>query len=483
MSADPYEAVAYPGFPFAQTHPDRLFTVAVLHGVDAAPPAECRLLELGCGDGVNVVAMAAGLPGMRALGIDRAASPLERGRALAAAAGAGNVELRALDLLAARAEDLGEFDYVVAHGVLSWVPEPVRAALLALTAGVLAPSGVAFVSYNALPGGYVRRAARDLLRLHAGDEADPERRVARAQEAIALAQGFGARTDPYGIAFGHEIERLSRLAANSLLHDDLSDVWEPMALRHVAARAAEHGLAYLGDADLSELRLDRFPPGVDDALHRIAGDDVVLREQYGDLLAGRPFRQSLFVRADAAPSPQPVAAGVERLRLRVEVAPDPLPGGGHASPLDAALDRIAARFPATVAAADVPDVSSADLLAAFRLGRLELHARAPEWAVTLPERPAATPLARAMAATGTHVVTLDHGAYLADDPIARRLLTLMDGSRSPAQLVDGLVASVGRELVVEGDATPEELRSALAARAEEDLAAFLEARLIRQDAP
>src|SRR5688572_18371381 len=113
-TADPYEAVLYPGFPFAQTHPDRLFMVGVLHGLDPAPPEGCRVLEIGCGDGINLIAMAAALPGVTGVGIDRAAGPLERGRRYADALGL-DVQLRAIDLL--EAGDLGTFDYVVAHGV------------------------------------------------------------------------------------------------------------------------------------------------------------------------------------------------------------------------------------------------------------------------------------------------------------------------------------------------------------------------------
>src|SRR5687767_3290701 len=83
--ADPYEAVLYPGFPFAQTHPDRLYLLGVLHGLEPARPETCRVLEIGCGDGLNLVAMAASLPAMTGLGIDRAAAPLERGRRYAEA--------------------------------------------------------------------------------------------------------------------------------------------------------------------------------------------------------------------------------------------------------------------------------------------------------------------------------------------------------------------------------------------------------------
>lgn len=491
MTPDPYEEILYPGFPFAQTHPDRLFTVAALYGVAAARPETCRLLEIGCGDGVNLVAMAEGLPGMRAVGIDRAAYPLERGRSIAAEIGLDNVELRAVDLLEADG-DLGEFDYVVAHGVFSWVPDPVREALLALIARLLAPAGVAFVSYNALPGGHVRRAARDLLRWHARDAVEPGRRVQRAREAIALAQRFGNRTDPFGIALENEITRLAALPASSLLHDDLGHDWEPYMLADFVARARAHGLAYLADAELGELHDERYPAGVDDAIREAEPDDPVAREQYGDMLAGRPFRQTLLVGPDAAPSPDPVVSGLGALHLSARRAPDPL-AGEYASPADAALAVLAARYPRGATLGELAeetgtsaDLLGAGLLGAFRAGLLELEARPPRHASVLPERPSVTHLARVMARDGVHVPTLDHGVFRSDDPVTRRLITLMDGTRDREALVEGLLDSVGTELVleVEGGGPPgrEDLRGPFTHQTEINLAAFLKERLIVQDA-
>lgn len=441
MTADPYEAVLYPGFPFAQTHPDRLFVMGVLHGLHAAPPERSRVLEIGCGDGINLVAMAEGLPGLRGLGIDRAAGPLERGRRYAEALEL-DLEFRALDLL--EAGDLGEFDYVVAHGVYAWVPEPVREALLALTARSLAPQGLAFISYNALPGGHVRRAMRDLLRFHARGVPEPAARVARAREIQGVLQRWADRTDAYGVALNHELQRLDRLSDGSLVHDDLGEVWEPCSLTDFATAAGAHGLRYVADADLHELRHDRFPEGVEAVLRELGGDDQIAREQYGDLISGRAFRQSLLCRAEAAPSSAPVPDGIHRLVASTSHRPDPLPGGEPASAVDAAC--------AAVTAGREPDPGA--LLEAFRRGLVELRARPPRHATTLPARPRAALLARLMAVEGGAVATLSHEVLRSEDPFLLRVTALLDGSRDFAALLDALLASVGREIIVEVDGAP-----------------------------
>ena len=73
-----YDEVLYVGHPFAYTHPDRLATLAIVHGLEAAPVRTCRVLEIGCGDGANIVPMAATLPSAEFVGYDYAARPVAR---------------------------------------------------------------------------------------------------------------------------------------------------------------------------------------------------------------------------------------------------------------------------------------------------------------------------------------------------------------------------------------------------------------------
>src|SRR5262245_25562560 len=140
-----YDRLLYPGSPHYQTHPGRLATLALLHGMDPAPPAHCRVLEVGCGDGGNLIPLAYQYPDSCFLGIDLSTRAIENGLATVAALGLRNIELRALDLTEVT-PDLGQFDYAIAHGIYSWTPPPVRSYMLSIFRGNLAPQGVAFVS-------------------------------------------------------------------------------------------------------------------------------------------------------------------------------------------------------------------------------------------------------------------------------------------------------------------------------------------------
>ena len=164
-----YDQVLYPGVPLPQTHPDRLATIAGLFGMTPAAAPNCRVLELGCGDGGNLIPMALTLPASVFTGIDLAEPAIARGCALANTLGLENITLRHLDLMR-MGPDLGEFDYgvfdyIIAHGLYSWVPPEVRDQLLSLCRAHLAPQGVAYVSYNAGPGFARRRMFREMMLL------------------------------------------------------------------------------------------------------------------------------------------------------------------------------------------------------------------------------------------------------------------------------------------------------------------------------
>ncbi|MBA3531908.1 MAG: class I SAM-dependent methyltransferase, partial [Ardenticatenales bacterium] len=153
-------------------HVDGMATIAALQGLRPAPVAACRVLELGCGSGSNLIAMAYGLPESRFLGIDLSAQQSADGQATVAELGLPNVEIRQGDILAVD-DSFGPFDYIIAHGVYSWVPPVVREKVLSICRERLAPQGIAYVSYNVFPGWHPLLIIREMLRYHTRDLCHP----------------------------------------------------------------------------------------------------------------------------------------------------------------------------------------------------------------------------------------------------------------------------------------------------------------------
>ena len=137
--ASTYDEVSYGGNCFFYTHPDTLATVATLFGMSPPPVERCRVLELGCADGSNLIPMAMDLPGARFVGIDLSPRQIQEGRTTIEALGLRNIELEPISLMDV-GEDFGRFDYVICHGVYSWVPEAVQDRILEICAGTSRPT-------------------------------------------------------------------------------------------------------------------------------------------------------------------------------------------------------------------------------------------------------------------------------------------------------------------------------------------------------
>jgi SAM-dependent methyltransferase len=283
--ASAYERLAYPGYAYPATHPARLEAIARLFGLKSPDAARSRVLELGCGDGGNLLSLAQALPAASMVGIDASASAVERGRELARAAALTNVELRCIGIetLPDGAQPAGSFDYILCHGVYSWVPPQVRVALLAAVRRLLAPTGVAYVSYNAYPGSYLRDMASDILAYHVHESRDPEDKLAAAQELMRTIVAI-EQPSPYARVLRDQMERTLRHSDALLFHDDLAEVSTPFYFYEFIEHAAQHRLQFLSEAELFESQMRDVPDSAVQLMATLPADALV-REQYLDFFS------------------------------------------------------------------------------------------------------------------------------------------------------------------------------------------------------
>ena len=480
-----YDLLEYPSHVHPQAHPSRLAAIGRLHGLDAASPTACRLLEVGCGDGLQLLTLAMAYPRSRFVGVDLSRAAIARGEAMRRTLGLDNLQLVAADL-AAWDPGPSPFDYIVAHGFYSWVPDCVRGRLLALCRQALSPSGIAYVSYNALPGCHLRRLMWDMLRHHTRGIDDPRERIAAACALLECLDTDVAGSKLYGEIIRSEARDLLRRTEMSVLfHDDLADINQPFSITDFAAHAAASGLRYLAEADYHESSDAGLAPGARERLSARAKGDRLQREQYLDYLKGRRFRQTLLCHAEASMREAPDSAMVRGLHavghLRIDAADGGTldlaqgvaacftSGDGAALTTDhpvikAALASIGNAFPAApgfddaLAAAREASQSrhametDADALArawlsAFELGLLTLHCDPPGFANEAGAMPKASPLARLQLAAGSDLVTsLRPSMVRVDSVLAVELIRLLDGTRDrPALRRDLAARMVERE--------------------------------------
>ncbi|HEV7238626.1 MAG TPA: class I SAM-dependent methyltransferase [Thermoanaerobaculia bacterium] len=476
-----YERVPYASGSYHHTHPDHLATLALLHGLETAPPARCRVLELGCADGGNLVPMALELPESRFTGIDLSPRQIETGLANVRELGLTNVDLRVmsiLDVVLDRDASLGTFDYVLCHGVYSWVDADVREKILALCRATLAANGIAYVSYNALPGWHVRRFVRDLLQHATRGAEDP---AARSFELIRFLSDATARDqDAWAQILRGAREQFEAWAEHPeyILHDYLERTNAPLYFHEFVAHASRHGLRYAGDAEPPMNESDNLGPEVSQRLRALSSDPLE-QEQYFDFVVNRSFRRTLLVhegasldrtmqpermrRLHAASSARPVSdqpdlrAGIPEAfrneRGKPFTSTHPAAKGllvalAEAWPRSLSFDQLLMRV------VDADEALLADLLwSLYWSGVAELHVEPPQCANEVSELPRVSELARRQAARGAMVTNLRRRVLKIDDPVAMLLITHLDGTRDRAALLRLLdrEASAGRLDITAGE--------------------------------
>lgn len=493
-----YDEVPYDSLPFAQTHPARLATVATLFGLNPPPVERCRVLELGCASGGNIIPMAEAFPDSWFVGVDLSARQIADGERLLRKSGIANVSLRHASIVDVD-ETYGHFDYILCHGVYSWVPREVQEKILDVCANHLSPAGVAYVSYNTYPGWHMRGMIRDMLRYHALRFDSPEQRVSQARALLDfLAQSARKDGGAYSVLLRNELDLMKEQSDHYLYHEQLEDINEPVYFHEFAARASARGLRYLGESRISTMVTGNFGADVQKTLALLSTDQIQT-EQFLDFVRNRTFRETLLVRAEQQPdwsiAPERAyglhvaspAKATRRVDLTSAAAQFQSRSGMVVSTTSAlskaALLALAEVWPGTVPFAELlrlavarlgraPTDADSEALALSLLNvymsadLIELHAAPVRFARTPGAQPVALAHARVCAAEGqTTVANRRHeGVKLSD--LSQRLLPLIDGTRDHDTLASELTAlAVAGELSVQMGGQPvtdpAELRAAL----------------------
>jgi SAM-dependent methyltransferase/methyltransferase-like protein len=419
------------------------------------PTDQASVLELGCGDGANLIPMACDNPQGRFLGIDRAETPIQMARDMVLKLGLRNIEFQQLDLLEWSPKP-GEFDYIIAHGLYTWVPPAVRESMLAACGTGLSANGLAFISYNALPGCYFRSFIGDLMKLHTRRFPDPRQKIEHMRALAGLMAKSPGET-PQQLAIKKEFETLLERSGEVSFHDDLCEGNTPVYLLQFVEAAERHRLQYLSDADLHR----------DDSSSLLFQTGQWLEDrQYGDFQVCRRFRETILCRSGVPLDRTFRVENLKHLFLASPAEPQPeQPDGAQKFNLQKErslttnnvlakqlLCLLGGQWPRAVAFSELPfsipesQESAGVLLKLIQSDVIELRARAPQLAHVVSDHPVSSPLARAQLAEGSFTVTNQrHMSIELSDELARALVTLLDGSRNWSEVVRGLADAVQQD--------------------------------------
>lgn len=301
-----YSELGYKSMPFPYTTPATLEAYAALVGISAPNPKTARVLELGATYGGNIISQALFNPDATFIGIELSQEQVEKGNEVIANAGLTNVSLIQSDI-ASIGSEIGTFDYIIAHGVYSWVDDGVKEALLRLIDEHLAEDGIAYVSYNTYPGWHTMEEVRQLMMFSNRDKTQFNHK-----EKVLHGKTIGSIVGSQILKYDNLKERNSKFlgALRSVMqkdeyyvgHDHLEPNNDPVYFYQFNDHLGAHNLAYLCDADLTLSMVRSFDADIADTLDKLALNDHVAQEQYLDFMLDTTFRKSIICKAKHAES-------------------------------------------------------------------------------------------------------------------------------------------------------------------------------------
>ncbi len=471
----------YTSRPHAYTHPQNLYLMGSLFGLNPPDFRKCSVLELGCAGGGNILPLALDYPDARFTGYDIAANHIDEASRHKQALDLRNLTFETKDVADIGPGD-GKFDYIIVHGLLSWVPEPVREHIFRVCSENLTPHGLAYISYNAMPGWEILRQIRDQLVSHVGGIGDPQERFLRARKFLAKLAASAAKDNRYKIAVDSVRQAFAGEDPSYALYEYTGAINNPFSFSEIAAMAHAHGLQYVSETLILDMQPDNPSPETTALLSQAKDFNAWMKSL--DIILNRKFHRSIFTHADLpvrrnisrdflfkhylipafAPDSPPAFRGTRWKDLRFS-ADNPLmtsifsalaENSERAVRLDDVLAAVAGNMQKPVDEDLLRSTAAEKIFGLLAKGLIFLSAEPDRHAVRLSKRPKAYALARYQAALpGCGWVTnCRHETIQMPDRLALFILQHLDGTNTKDDLLALALDRFSKEVDMPGDPYP-----------------------------
>ncbi len=294
-----YDLVPYIGRSYGNTHPEHLHCLGRLRGINTVPMEKMRVLEIGCSTGGNILPIAMRYPKAEFVGIDPAEKEIDIAKDATKQLGVKNAEFHAIPAEQIDAK-FGKFDYIICHGVFSWIPDVARIAIMKTCQDHLSENGLAVISYNCKPGWNFLNTVFELSLFHTRNIRDPHLSIQQSRQAIHFIADNAIGNSSYTEYFKNHADQLGDRADHYIFHEHLSPDNRALYFREFMDTAKDHNLNYVCETnDSYSDDLSYFKPDARKFLMTV--NDRVERDQYIDYLISRQFRSTVLCLQDCKP--------------------------------------------------------------------------------------------------------------------------------------------------------------------------------------
>ena len=295
-----YDNFLYVSKAFSNTCISALMAKARIYGLDPVPVEDARVLELGSSCGGNIIPQALYNPTATFTGIDLSPTQVKHGNELIESMGLKNITLLEKDIMDID-DSFGTFDYIIVHGIWSWVPDVVKDKILSICNQNLSDRGVAYVSYNTYPGWKRLEQLRDIMlysEKHAPSDSLQERTIYTKNVLKLISETMKLDERSQQIS-DYKIKNINRVLQSNdyyVGHEYLEAINDPVYVSEFIERAQEQGCAYIGDETLNRSFITWLDSNVENNIRTLARDNFIDKEQYYDYVYDTQFRMALLTK-------------------------------------------------------------------------------------------------------------------------------------------------------------------------------------------
>ena len=293
-----YSELLYKSNPFNYTVPALLEANGKLYGLTPKDSRKARVLELGSSFGGNIITQALYNPEAEYVGIDLTAEQVRKGNEIIEKIGLTNIKLIEKNILDVN-EDFGKFDYIIVHGVFSWVPENVKDKIIRICNENLNEEGIAYISYNTYPGWKEPDKIREMMiyankyfpEISLGDKNKRGKAfISIVAEQMKLYEDIVEKKGD----FIKQIEELLEMQDYYVAHEYLESFNHPLYLNEFVDLIKKENLQYISDVALRLSIISTYNQDTVNKLQQLSQGDHVIKEQCLDFILDTKFRRSLI---------------------------------------------------------------------------------------------------------------------------------------------------------------------------------------------
>lgn len=480
-----YDKIPYANYTFSQTHIAHLAAIGLIHGMNPPSVENCRVLELGCGRGGNIIPMAANFPESEFVGIDLSSKHIEDAQQFLNGVDLSNIKVENTSILDVD-ETFGKFDYIITHGVFSWVPPAVRQKILQISKDLLTPNGISYISYNTYPGWHIREKFRRMMSYHVRDIEDPYEKITKGIELIKDLAEVHSNEDAKRMLTS--MEDLSS-ASSYFIHEFFERFNQPFYFHEFVELIDSYDLQYLSDAEITRSELDTNLGAYLSQRLGHKNPERIKLEQHIDFLRERCFRQSLICRKEVNLSEEPLPESTEKLYVTTflkpanrkmdlsSIEPETFQDDNNNEYvvqegfLKGALLALNESYPGYLAFSDIvtlayqkleshncqifltPKEIKKDseelqkmLVLLQSVGLVNFRSSPPQFCLEITNQPRILPIAKEQARIGESVTNALHDRKTIEDEFTRQLICLLDGKKTYEQVAQKL-----EKMIYDGD--------------------------------